>query len=543
MSTVKISQLATISQLNVDTANTLFVGVDVPSGVTGKLTATTLASGLYSRNKLNVGTSPITLPNTVGQFADSSSQYVQLNLVNTNNLGTGDYVVGANTGTDTTSYLDVGFTNSLYSNISPYNSIGTAIEPLSGYVYVQGTTPGASGGNLILGTTIPGTETRFLAGGINSQNVAMKITSSGPRINTGYSLIFGDATIQTTAAASLGYSTAGFNQANSANVLAQSAYNAANTVASNLSANLTYISAIDSSQNTIIQAAFNKANNALANTTGTFAGDLTITGNLGANGTVLFSNNNFLSSQAAVRISTSSVVQTPSNDGYMLHVVGKQNIATRVILDSFAASGNAYGLIAGRTARGTVASPTASQAGDILMRISGNAYGATGYATTGVARIDIVAAQNQTDSARGSRIDFWNVANNTNTLVNIATFNGDSATFTGVVNPQKGFIWTPLVYPVAQTAITLDFANNSVIKANTSAGLVVSFANYTPGKVIDLWITNIAGTTQTITHGCSAINSTKGTTSFSIAGSQTAYLKYTSFATDLANTYVAIVYN
>jgi len=90
---------------------------------------------------------------------------------------------------------------------------------------------------------------------------------------------------------------------------------------------------------------------------------------------------------------------------------------------------------------------------------------------------------------------------------------------------------------------TLDISNNSVIKANTSAGLVVSFANYTPGKVIDLWITNIAGTTQTITHGCSAINSTKGTTSFSIAGSQTAYLKYTSFATDLANTYVAIVYN
>ena len=73
---------------------------------------------------------------------------------------------------------------------------------------------------------------------------------------------------------------AAYDKANSANVLAQSAFNAANTVATNLSANVLFSAAIDAAQNTTIQAAFNKANSALANASGIFAGSLTITGNL-----------------------------------------------------------------------------------------------------------------------------------------------------------------------------------------------------------------------------------------------------------------------
>ena len=61
MSTVKISELALISQLNANTSNTLFVAVDVPTGVTGKFTGHTLAQGLYSNEVLNVGVNPNTL--------------------------------------------------------------------------------------------------------------------------------------------------------------------------------------------------------------------------------------------------------------------------------------------------------------------------------------------------------------------------------------------------------------------------------------------------------------------------------------------------
>ena len=59
MSTIKITQLPLISQLNANTSNTVFVAVDAQTEITGKITATTLAAGLYANNALNVGTKGI----------------------------------------------------------------------------------------------------------------------------------------------------------------------------------------------------------------------------------------------------------------------------------------------------------------------------------------------------------------------------------------------------------------------------------------------------------------------------------------------------
>ena len=130
MSSVKISDLSQIPQLNSNTSNTLFVGVDIPSGVTGKLTVHTLAQGLYSHEVLNVGNNAVTLPNTVAQFALAGDSYIQTNLVNTNDGGTADIVVTANTGTDSTYFLDAGYANKDYQPGSEFNNIGTAIPPL-----------------------------------------------------------------------------------------------------------------------------------------------------------------------------------------------------------------------------------------------------------------------------------------------------------------------------------------------------------------------------------------------------------------------------
>ena len=51
MSTVKISELTEITELNSNTSNTIIVGVDLPTLVTGKITAKTLAHGLYKYNQ------------------------------------------------------------------------------------------------------------------------------------------------------------------------------------------------------------------------------------------------------------------------------------------------------------------------------------------------------------------------------------------------------------------------------------------------------------------------------------------------------------
>ena len=564
MSTVKISELSPITAINANTANTLLMGVDIPTGVTGKFTAHTLAQGLYSNEVLNVGGNPVTLPNTVAQFALSGQSYVQTNLVNTNDGGSADIVVTANTGTDSTYFIDVGYVNKDYEPGSEYNNIGTAVNRLDGYIYAQGSTSNTWGGNLIVGSTTTGKEVRFIAGGGSTENVVARMNTTSIILNR--NLVFADGSSQNTA---VGVSAAAY--ANAAFIQANAVYAQSNT---NLGINLTQNTSIASAF-TQANSSYTKANNALANTTGTFAGDLTLTGNLIAagiqstsgpistgnlivNGTtnvtgttslngivtmnaqVVLTNTTFSNTQSALTIAASNTVALPSQDGYMIHISGKQNVSSRIVTDSYGA--NTYVVYAGRSARGNVTNPTAVQSGDVLSRFSGNGYGTTKYQPFGTGRIDFVASENYTDANTGSQIQFWNCPVGSNTLQQIASFNGASVTFTGVVNPAKGFIYTPTVYPGAQTAITIDFANNSILRAQTATGLTVSFTNYTPGKVVELWITNTAGNGQTFTHGVAGINSTTNSTTYNIPATSTILARYMCFDGDLANTFVSVIH-
>lgn len=600
MSTVKITQLPTLENLDANTSNSLFMGVDVSSGVTGKFTAHTLAQGLFSNEILNVGNNEVTLPNTVAQFAASGNSYIQTNLVNTNNGGTADHVITANTGTDTTYFVDLGFANKDFVPGSEYNSLGTAIFPLDAYLYVQGD-DGELGGNLTIGTTTSNTEIKFVAGGYNSANIIAEIKQGGLYLVNDHTLTFSDGSVQessatfaesfangafvranssyaaqnTTAvfanAAYLG-SNSGATFANAAFTRANSGYGQANSAAS--FANGAFVAA--NSGATFANAAFTransayaKANSALANTSGaTFDGDLTITGNtqvasintgnlsvvgtanvsgtlnvvgiLSMNAQLVMSNVNYTATESAVTISSSPTVVTPANDGYMIHISGKEGVPSRVVTDSYGTG--AYSLYAGRAARGTVESPTALQSGDVISRFSSNGYGTTKYQTLGVGRVDFVAAENFTDANTGSQIQFWNCPIGSNTLTNIATFNGDSVVVTGVIEPQKGFIYTPRVPAGNQTAITINYATDSMVKANLAADLTVSHSNFIAGKVVEMWLVNTGGLSRTITHGLTATNSTTNSTTFTILGTSSAYLRYFSIDGGLANTFVSVVY-
>jgi len=312
MSTVKISQLPVFNMINANTANTLFVGVDVPTLTTFQMTATTLAQGLYSNNILNVGINQQNLPNTIAQFALGGQSYVQTNLVNTNDGGTADIVVTANTGSggsDSAFFIDMGFAN---KNVQPgleFNNLGTAIYPLDGYLYVQGgaiNAPGGPGGNLTIGTTTANTEIKFIGGGHDAANVVFKVTGDGLKMINGHPIFFTDGTTQNTAASSAAYSQAGYAQANLAYTIAVNANNLVN-----------YQTGIDLTQNTNTQLAWNLANTAVQNTaniilpgnvifngantsfnsnivtfgTMTTTGNVVTTGNLTATGPVTFNGN------------------------------------------------------------------------------------------------------------------------------------------------------------------------------------------------------------------------------------------------------------
>lgn len=522
MSTVKITDLSAIT-VATNSANSVLLGVDLPTNVTGKMTVKSLGEGIYRNNPLNVGTSAITLPNTIAQFANVSNNYIQVNLLNRDEEGTADYVVTANAGGDTYYYIDMGYTNINYNPLNANNSLGTSAYPLDGYLYVQGDGPGTMGGNLVIGTATAGREVVLISGGVNFDNVAAKITSSGIKIHYNKSLTFADDTVQTTASSPADYSQAAFALANTANAYAYSA-------------------------NAFIQS------NYLKNTTDTLTGDLTITNTLSTNnitavghtqieGFFNVNNSSFSANTAMMRMTASDgyAVVAPSNSYYMLHVTGKSNNATRVVLDSFGA--NTYPLLAGRMGRGSAATPSPTQNNDVMMRIAGNGYLPTsGFKPSSPSKIDFVASENYTEANTGSRIEFWNTPVNSNTIQKIASFNANSIEFSGYVVPNKGFILNPLVYPSSQTAITIDFANNSSVRAQTATGLTVTLSNFIPGKFVELWLTNTSGNGRTFTHGCSAINSTVNSTTYNIPASSTIMARYMCIDGTLANTLVSVIH-
>jgi len=192
MSSIKISQLPLIA-LNYNTANSLFVGVDIPSGITGKFTATTLAQALYSNNALVVGSNPILFPNTIGQLSGSDPSFIQLNLQNFTSTGSADYVITADTGTNSNSYIDLGINNSGFSdpNFSSMNAY-------DGYLYVHGTSDTSYNGNLVIGTASSNANLIFTIGNTTISNVVATMAKSGLYFKSGKGIVFGDGTTQVT---------------------------------------------------------------------------------------------------------------------------------------------------------------------------------------------------------------------------------------------------------------------------------------------------------------------------------------------------------
>jgi hypothetical protein len=175
-----------------------------------------------------------------------------------------------------------------------------------------------------------------------------------------------------------------------------------------------------------------------------------------------------------------------------------------------------------------------------MFRVVGNGWTGTQFPPSSPTKIDFVAAENFSDTNRGTRIEFWNTPTGSNTIQKIADFNATSVEFTGTVNPQKGFIYNPTVLVGNQTAFTIDYSTTSLIKATLTADLTISHSNYVAGKVVEVWLTNTGGTTRTVTHGCTATNSSTNSTTFDMPGTSSAYLRYFSIGTDNANTFVAV---
>jgi hypothetical protein len=629
MSSVKISELSPITAINANTANTLLMGVDIPTGITGKFTAHTLAQGLYSNEVLNVGGNPVTLPNTIAQFALSGQSYIQTNLVNTNDGGSADIVVTANTGTDSTYFIDIGYVNKDYQPGSEFNNIGTAVNRLDGYIYAQGSTSNTWGGNLIVGSTTTGKEIRFIAGGGSTENVVARMNSSAIIINKG--LVFADGTVQNTSSGSAGnYANAAFLQANTPSYTSNSAALYAN--GSFIQANAAFGVANTAVQNTAVIRiqSLVLTGNLTANSAGqsisvdritsnsaTFTQDVIVLGNITSNtllGNVFFSNvvtgksvsnsiqwfpqmNSPSQQYGQVWYSANTISLIQDTD-----IVGDRPSISKVLFERVynntgsSIPDNSWVRLAGGVTPNAVPFIQLADAGSaansqvegfIKVGIANGAYGflytrgivdginastfgnngqliflsttpgqASNVAPTGANSVVSVAKILSNGSANGKLqvvIANQQAYGKPNGSVLFANNNLIQASNTAIINESNGTIYLPngiiynnRSYPAAQTAITLNFATDTWVRTNVSTNLAVTLGNFVAGSDIVLFITNTSsggGSNHTITHGCLALNSTVGATTFTLSGTTTARIKYYSFDGDLANTYASISYS
>jgi len=125
---------------------------------------------------------------------------------------------------------------------------------------------------------------------------------------------------------------------------------------------------------------------------------------------------NTVAPNTTLTVLSNSQTATPPTTGLPagtdIYIMGANAANTRITQDAYGTG--AYGVYTARSARGTAASPTASQSGDTIAQFTGRGYGATGFGAASTGRFDITAAENFTDTAQGTYASVFTTATGSN---------------------------------------------------------------------------------------------------------------------------------
>lgn len=166
-------------------------------------------------------------------------------------------------------------------------------------------------------------------------------------------------------------------------------------------------------------------------------GETNDTGFFYVNRKAQFNNTSFSSTQPMVSMNASGATDPLTLfPDTILQTTSRPNKNSRIVQRSYGSTGNvggdnSYSVWASYVARGSVASPAALKQNDILARISANGYGTTTWGSGG-ARVEFVALENFTDSAKGTRINFWTVPQGQTASQNVASINSVGLVTAGV---------------------------------------------------------------------------------------------------------------
>jgi hypothetical protein len=117
-----------------------------------------------------------------------------------------------------------------------------------------------------------------------------------------------------------------------------------------------------------------------------------------------------------------TITGNSTTQGTDLHISGVNGSNTRITQDAFGTG--SYVAFTGRSARGTAATPTQTQLGDTIAQFTGRGFstGTLQFGNASTGRVDVVAAENFTDTSRATNVQIFTTASGAITPNAIATF-------------------------------------------------------------------------------------------------------------------------
>jgi len=260
-------------------------------------------------------------------------------------------------------------------------------------------------------------------------------------------------------------------------------------------------------------------------------GNVNDTGLFTVNRQTYISTPNFSTSTAILTIdgvNSTSTIADLTIAGTLIHAVNQPGHNAAIVVDSYGAG--IWPIFMSRAARGTVAAPSAVQNGDVIASLVGNGYGGgfnSGYgAIPNTSRIDFVATDNYSPTARGSQIDFWAVQPGTTTSTLVAAVDYKGIRTQGITFSGDGSYQTTAGVPVTSVGISNGIAQLgpdgrlAASQIPTSLQGAVTFAG---GWNASTNTPNLANNTSTYSTGTEFVITVSGTQNL---GTQTGSVNY-----------------
>jgi hypothetical protein len=141
----------------------------------------------------------------------------------------------------------------------------------------------------------------------------------------------------------------------------------------------------------------------------------------------------------------------------------------------------------GRSARGTAASPTQTISGDIIAEFTGRGFSNASlqFGNVSTGKLDVVAAENFTDTSRATNIVIYTTATGAITPTAVATFSSASGlSVTGAVTASGGANIAGGVFFVNSSTNTTSFGNstqttNAIAAFNSTTSILLPVGNTT----------------------------------------------------------------